>query len=79
MKESNTLKAIFLPESIRKILHVKSNEFVDIVVKGGEVFLKNQWMNGVEQINDVIKDEFAKVGVVDDKTAADFVENFRHG
>ena len=49
MKKAGTLKAIFLPKKFRKFLGVSDTETVDLVIEDGEVLVKKQIQNNLEE------------------------------
>ena len=75
--QNNTIKAIFLPENIRDRLNVTPYDYVDIVEENNEIKLKNKWEHFTEEMGDLIHDDFTELGVVDDKTAIEYVQKFR--
>ena len=77
MKNLGTLKAIFLPETVRKILHVNDTESVDIVVEDVQVILKNRIQNALSEIGEILNSQ--STDILTDEEAIELVNKFRHG
>lgn len=78
-KKKYTIKALFLPMEIRKALHVKDNDLVEIIEENGQYVLKNRIQNALDEIGALMDEDYTKLGVITDEDAIQYMINRRHG